>query len=226
MAMKKAEMEQHRAEYHSLMSMARLAESRGLYREAVEHALESWDHVDGMMQYERRYEKKQFKSIHGTEMILKYAPLLLDYPSLDRLEALLKSSRRIDNNTTVNISKKLAKARSLMWGIHRFWDYLEHHPEALQSKLAKALGGDQIQWRTVAEEWERMGLLHRSQDNGSYRLHLTTRTNAIVSAKCPSCASTAEAPKAMFFQKMPCPECHEAVFFVILPTGALLDTKE
>ena len=79
--MKKAEMEDHRAEYQALMSKARSAEREGFCRRAVELALASWDHIDGMMQYERRYENKEFANVQGIEMILKYAPLLFDFPN-------------------------------------------------------------------------------------------------------------------------------------------------
>jgi len=63
MAMTKAEMEHHQQKYQSLMADARAAERAGLYRKAIEKALASWEHIDGMMQYERRYESKEFRSV-------------------------------------------------------------------------------------------------------------------------------------------------------------------
>jgi len=74
MAMNKAEMESHRNDYYALMAQAWAAHHKGLYRKAVEWALSSWDHIDGMMQYERRYGKKEFESIEAIDMVLKYAP--------------------------------------------------------------------------------------------------------------------------------------------------------
>lgn len=226
MAMKKAEMESHRAKYHDQMAKARAAQQKGLYHEAVELALSSWDHIDAMMQYERRFQDRELVRIEGIDMVLEYAPLLLDFRSLDKLQSLLKNYRRIDKNTSESLVDKLAKARSLMWDAHHMWDYLEQHADARQNELHRILGGEQDQWRSVAEAWEKMGLLHRMPEGKSYCLALSTRMGEVVSAKCSSCGAVAEAPKAMFFEELACPNCRATVLFVILSKEATAGTKE
>ena len=219
-------MEDHRAEYQALMSKAQSAEREGFYRRAVELALASWDHIDGMMQYERRYEKKEFANIQGIEMILKYAPLLFDFPNLDKLEAVLKNYRRIEKNTSDNLADKLAEARALMWDAHRLWDHLERHPETKQNKLRQLLGGDQEQWRSVVNTWDKMGLVRRAPEDGSYRLSLSTRMGKVVPGKCPACGGIVTAPKAMLLEKSACPRCGRSVLPVILSSKVTADTKE
>lgn len=226
MAMKKADMEAHRAKYHALMSEARLAERAGLYRKAIESALASWDHIDGMIQFERKYEGKGFASIPTVEIILRYAPLLLDFQSLDALEILLKNFRRIERDTSDSLADKLARARARMWDNHRLWDHLERHPDIRQNELRRVLGGDQAQWRSVADAWEKMGLLRRTPEGGSYRVALSTRLGEPVPAKCPSCGEVVKAPKAIFLEKTACPECREDVLFVILSREVAYDAKE
>ena len=218
MAMKKAEKEYHRTAYRSLIAKARSAERHGLYRETVDLALSSWDHIDGMMQYERKYEDKEFSSIQGIDLVMEYAPLLFDFSSLDTLETLLKNYRRIDKNTSESLADKLAKARVLMWNAHRLWDHLERHPETRQNKLSRILGGDHDQWQAVVTVWDKMGLLRRTSKGISNRLSLSTRMGKVVSAKCPSCGGVVDAPKSMFLEKLACPECRETVLFVILST--------
>jgi len=93
--MTKAEMEAHRAQYYELIAKARAARQDGRYREAVELAMSSWEYVDGMMQYERKYDDKKFSSIEGIDLVLEYAPILFDAESLDKLEFLLKKQRRL-----------------------------------------------------------------------------------------------------------------------------------
>lgn len=226
MAMKKAEMEAHREKYRALMGDARAAQQDGLYHKAVELALSSWDHVDGMMQYERRFEEKEFESIEGIDTVLKYAPLLLDFNNLDRLESLLKSQRRIDRNTSESLTEKLGKARALMWDVHHLWDHLEQHPGARQDELRQILGGDQDQWRLVAETWEKMGLVRRTPEGRSYRLSLCTRMGEVISGKCPKCGAFSEAPKAMLLEELACPKCRASVLFVMLSKGATATRKE
>ena len=195
--MKKEEMGQHRMEYDALMGAARAALQEGLYRDAVEAALSAWDHIDGMMQYERKYGDRDFDSIEAIDLVLRYAPLLLDSSALAKLESLLKTQRRIDKNTSESLADKLAKAESRIWDAHKLWDYLEGHAETRQDELRQILGGDQDEWRSTAEAWEKMRLARRTPEDRSYRLALSTRMGEVVSGKCPSCGAVAEAPKSL-----------------------------
>lgn len=218
--MKKAELEAHRKKYTSLMRKANTAKNKGLYHNAIELALSSWDYIDGMMQYDRRYEDAEFSSIKAIDLVLRYAPLLLDFESLDKLEALLKGFKRIEKNTSDVMADKLAEAHRLMWDAHRLWGYLADHPEAMQSGLRKEIGGDQDQWRWIAEQWGEMGLVHRIPEANSFRLALATRMGEIVAGKCSSCGDVVEAPKAMLLAKLPCSACEATVPFVIFSTRA------
>ncbi len=224
--MKKADMEAHRDKYQTLMSEALSAERDGLYTQTVELAISSWDYIDGMMQYERKYNDSEFASIRGIDMILKYAPLLLDFTNLDKLKDLLKNFRRIEKNTSDSLDDRLSQARSRMWISHQLWNHIEQNPETRQSKLRQTLGGDQNQWRSIADAWEKMGLLRRTQEDGSCRLALTTRMGELIQGKCSSCGEVVEAPKAMFLEKTACPNCRKIVFFVILSPKTESSTKE
>jgi hypothetical protein len=204
-AMKKAEMEEHAGAYDALMASARLAESQGLYRVAVDAAIAAWEHIDGMMQYGIKYEKDEFTRISAIETVLKYAPLLFDFQNLDALEQLLETRKRIEKNTSVSVVDKLATARAQMWDNHRLWGYLEKHGEVRQDQLRELLGGNQDQWRWLAESWSRMGLVKRMPEGGSYRLSLSTRMGQVVSAKCPSCGKISEAPRGCSSKRWPVP---------------------
>jgi len=225
MAMAKADMEQHERQYAALMKKARAAERAGLYQVAVKAALASWEHIDGMMRYERRYgENQEFASIPAIDMTLKYAPLLLDFESLNTLEGLLKACKRIEKNTSESLADKLIAARARMRRTHRLWDHLERNPGTRQDKLRQLLGGDQDEWRRMAEDWEKMGLLQRRSEGGSYRVALTTRMGEIVPAKCPACGNVVEAPKAMCLEDATCSECNAPVVFVLLSPQPLAET--
>jgi hypothetical protein len=224
--MTKAEMEVHRAQYYELIAKARAARQEGLYREAVELAMSSWNYIDGMMQYERKYEDKEFGSIEGIDMVLKYAPMLFDRESLDKLEVVLKNQRRIERDTSADMANKLAEARMLMWDARRMWDYLEQHPQSRQDELRVVLGGNQEQWRGMAEAWDQMGLLCRRPDGGSYRLTLVTGPEDVLRGKCPSCGLVARAPRSRLLSEVVCPNCHKAVSFVVLCKEALAKKEE
>jgi endogenous inhibitor of DNA gyrase (YacG/DUF329 family) len=151
---------------------------------------------------------------------------LFDLNSLDILQALLKDCPRIEKNTSDNLAGQLGAARKLMWDAHRLWDHLERNPDSRQDELRRVLGGDQDQWRDMAENWERMGLLRRTPEGGTYRLALSARMGEIVAAKCPACGNIIEAPKGMCLEEVPCPECRATVLFVILSLRPSADAKE
>ncbi len=218
--MTKAEMENHRATYHALLSQARLALQEGHYDKAVKLASHSLDHVDGMMQYERKYEGREFDSIEAIDIVLRYAPLSFDYHVLDTLEILLKSQRRIDKHASDDLAGNLSDARKLMWKARLLWECLERSPERKQDDLYQALGGDQEQWRSIAGAWEKMGLVHRIPEGSSYRLALSTQLQATVLAKCISCGVVCKAPKATLLEAVVCPKCKTKVMFVFLSREA------
>lgn len=216
MAMTKAEMEAHRAQYFVLVSDARDAQQNGLYKKAVEAAVSSWDYVVGMMQYERKYEQKESVSVEGIEIVLKLAPFLLDLGSLEKLAALLKSQRRIEKHASGALASGIETAKALLWDAYRLWQHLEAHPDARQDALRATFGGDQDRWRGMAETWEKMELIRRTPEGGSYRLALSTRRDEPTLAKCPGCGVVAKAAKAKLFAEVTCPKCRKVVEFVLL----------
>jgi hypothetical protein len=223
--MTKAEMEAHFMSYNALMEQASAAVQEGLYRDAVQFALQTWEHIDGMMQYARRYEEREFETIESIELILRFAPALLDFKSLDSLEALLKNTRRITKNTTEDLPRRVEEARAVMREAHRMWDHLEQNPGFRQNELRRVLGSEQEQWRKLSEWWERMHLLRRVPEGNSYRLALSTRLGEVVAGKCPACGAISEAPKAMFLEQLCCPDCGKEDWFVILATRQQSKTK-
>ncbi|NOT00130.1 MAG: hypothetical protein HOP29_05840 [Phycisphaerales bacterium] len=216
MAMKKAELEAHRDAYHKLMSDAQSALRQGLYREALRRAVDSWPYIDGMMQYERRWEEREFKSVEAIDMVLNVAPLLFDFETLNKMEALFAEYRRIDKFASDDLADRLAQARAFMWDAHRMWHHLEQHPHVRQDELRQQLGGDQARWRSIAESWEHMGLVFRERDGASYRVLIATRLGQVVSAKCFACGAIAEAPKAMFLEQIHCSECGRTTWHTII----------
>lgn len=223
--MKKTEMEHHHSEYHAWVDRANLAENQGLYPKAIEAAMRAWEHIDGMIQYERKYglykeRDEPFGRIPAIELVLRRAPLLLNFEALNALESLLQQCPRVARSSSGCLADDLASARKRMWLGHRLWDHLERNPDARQDELRQTLGGDQGNWRSLAEEWESMGLLRRRPEGGTYRLTLSTRMGEEVRAKCPSCGQVAEGSKAVFLEMMFCSKCSATALFVILSTGS------
>lgn len=221
MGKSKSELQGDREAYQTLVSQALSAVQEGLYRVAIDLASASWEHIDGMMQYERKFQDADLVAVEGIALVLKYAPMLFDADILEKLEFLLKSQRRIEKHTPGNLGQDLAEARTRMWEAHRLWDHLERNPDCREEDVSEHLGGDRRQWRSLAESWEQMGLVRRFDDSGSRGLMLVTRMDDAVLAKCSSCGIVAKAAKAKFLIECTCPKCRATVFFVFLPGDPL-----
>ncbi len=170
---------------------------------AVQLSVSAWDHIDGIMQYECKYAGSEAVEIEAIDLVLRFAPLLFDFESLDKLDVLLKSQRRIEKNCSADLPRGRTEARQLMWDAHRLWNHLEQHPSCHQDKLRQLLGGDQDRWRSLVEVWEKMEIVHRTPSEGSYLLKLHTRMDEPATAKCPSCGAVGKAQKRDFLKRLP-----------------------
>jgi hypothetical protein len=220
MPMKKAEMEAHSSAYFAALAYAEASEEKGMYRPAMTAALSAWEHVDGMMQYARKYQNTEAPKITAIDMVLRYAPLLLDAESLTKLDALLTEIRRISRDAATDIPAALAGAQKQILDNHRLWKKLEASPETREDFLYNELGGRQEYWSSVIISWSKMGLVTRKAQWHSFQIALTTRMGQVVRGKCPSCGTISEAPKAMLLEPTHCPQCKSTVSFVILPPAS------
>jgi hypothetical protein len=215
MAMTKAEMQLHRESYDALIAKARQARERGAYSELVANAVTSLEHVDGMMQYARKYEAKEFESIEGIDFVLGYAPFIFDSHSLAHVGAVLKAQRRIERDTSVDLAARLTQSHSMMRLFHRLWDHLERNKECQDGDILAALGGSDEQWRVIIAGSIELGLIRRSPGRPSC-LSLCTRMDETVFGKCPACGLVGKSAKSNFLQEHHCPRCQSMVGFVVL----------
>jgi len=221
MAKKKAELEFETEQHRATMREVHSAQQGGQIQMAVDLAVFAFQYIDGMMQFERKYEDETARhSVESIDFVLRFAPLLFDTRSLDAVTTLLKSQRRIDNNATADLAAEVNKARILLGDAYRLWNHLEQNTEVRQDQLRSRLGGDQELWRWIAETWDGMGLVRRIPEQNSYRLSLVTRMNEITRGKCPLCGVTGKAAKARLLEEITCPKCGKGTRFVLMPANA------
>jgi hypothetical protein len=217
MAKTKTELEADSDRHQELMAEARAKLQRGELSQAIQAAVSAWPYVDGMMQYDRRWgSKSEFETVDSIALVLRYAPLLFDFDSLEKLSALLKSQRRIDKNAAADIGADLDVAKATMWDAHRLWALLQSEGEIRQDTLRQRFGGDQDRWRWISETWDRIGLVRRTPESGSYRLSIVTRLDSRIRGKCSSCGAVGQAPRIQLLQAISCPKCKRSGFFVLL----------
>ena len=165
-------------------------------------AAAAWDYVDGMMQFERRFEDRtEQNSLECVDYALRYAPLLFDGETLNTLSILLQTQKRIDKNTTADLAGDLANATQLMKDAHRLWNHLERHVQVQQDQLRGTLGGEQDRWCWIAEKWESMGFVQRVPNRGSYLISLATSMETVVRQSAPRVVSSPKRRKVGFGSK-------------------------
>ena len=213
--MAKADLEFAQSAYDQAMHHAHAAVRSGYYVRAIAFAIEAWNYVDRMMQYEKKYEDATFKSVPCVDIVLKYAPLVFDIEALDKLSELLKERKTVERLTSDDLGERLRVARGYLRSSYRLWDYIERHPGVMQSDLREQLGGEQDEWRLIAERWESMGLLRRVPEVGSYRLFAVTNMHQRSEGMCPKCGLIEIGRKGDLLAERNCPGCGERCVLVI-----------
>jgi hypothetical protein len=216
MALKKGEMQLHKAAYYELIGQARIALQDGDFGTAIQLAMSSWNYISGMLQYERRYEQRTFQSTEAVDIVLTYAPVLLHLEALDRLAVLLKSERGIDRHASDDLAGRLTQSRELLTYIHGIWDWMENRAHATEDELCSTFCLNVDHWRLLIGTWTEMGLVEQSTRDGHNWLTLAGPTRQVVRGKCPACGVVARAEKSRFLDEVTCPKCRSTVVFVIL----------
>lgn len=214
--MAKAELQADQAAYDGHMARARAAEAAGRHADAILHAMEAWPHLDGMMKFERRWEEREFQSVACIDLVLRYAPLLFHFESLETLASMLKSQKSIDRNATDDLADRVSAAMSQLLRAQRLWNHIEDNPETRQDEVRERLGGDQDEWRATAERWAEMGLIVRTKVGGRYQLELATNLDARVRGRCAECGRVVRGMKRDMLSEQACPACLKSSMFAIL----------
>ena len=215
--MAKAELQAAQMSYDQLIGLALEDERAGRFADAISHAIDAWDHLDGMMKYEKKWEGREFKSVPCIDLVLKYAPLVFDASSLDRMGALLKAQKSIDRLASDDLASRLSEARSLMVRSHRLWQHLCHNRGVRQDSLRATLGGDQEEWRHLCERWDSMQMLRRVPSGGSYELWVATNLEDKVRGRCSGCGRAVRGRKLDMLADQTCPSCQKSCMFVMVP---------
>jgi len=217
MAKTKAELEFDATRFRHAVSLMRKTHQSGEVLAAIKVAVEACEYADGMMQFEKRFEKRlERKSVETIDYIFRFAPLVFDRASLERVGALLKEQKRIDKVATDDLASDLQQAFELMWDAHRLWKLLRETPGFPQDQLRTQLGGSQDRWRGISEAWEELGLIQRVASSNSYLLSPATQLSGQARGKCSACGATGKASMGAFLDNIICPKCKTKTAFVIL----------
>lgn len=219
MAKSKAELQVETKRYYNTVARMHDAHKDGQYLKAIKVAVSACDVVDGMMQFESRYENRAERNgVECIDYLLKYAPILFCSDVLQMLAELLKSHKRIVKSIVKDLAEALNQADALMWDAHRLWAHLQQNNSTNEDRLRTDLGGNQNRWRDIAKQWESMGIVQRTPQGGSYQLSFFTQLTKVVPGKCPSCGATGKAAMGRFLEELCCPKCRSTVHFVYLLT--------
>lgn len=219
--MSKATLQEAQTRYDDLTNQMREAERAGNFELAIRLAKQAWQFVDDMMKFEKRYEGGTFRSVPCIELVLRYAPLLLDKASLIELAHLLKAKRSIDRNATDDLAERVDQSHSKLMSAYQLWRHVECHPLAKQDELREHLGGEQAHWLALAEQMCSVGLFKRQPCGASYTLSIATSLQESMRGKCSGCGARVRATKWELLGTQKCPGCKQLCMFCMLPTDAI-----
>jgi hypothetical protein len=201
------------AEYHALVNRAKDEIGRQSYMPALRNIVQAWDHLALCMEYEQKHEGREFSNIESIDIALRYAPLVFATHVLDKLQALLKSKRRIDRDASDDLATMLADARVRLGDARRVWNAIESEPGRNETAICESLGHPKQRWEGLIRDWRTMRVLRRASDGG---LYLETDVNEFVNGCCRTCGAIARLPKTLLLEPAKCEKCQRTVQFVLL----------
>lgn len=218
MAVKKSELEEHRAQYCELLRAARDAEREGHYSQAIQLAIASCEYLISAVQFEAKYLDEAAAQTDGLDIVLMYCPALFDHQSLAQISESLGANKRIDRYIDGKLNDRIVDAQQRMWVAYDIWSMLANAASIRDDELVNALGERVKVGDAVLRMWEQMGIVCRSATPRGVTYALTTRLGQFVKAKCPNCGSTVRAMKSRVLESLKCPaaRCGKTDLFVII----------
>lgn len=214
--MKKAELRAHNEMYQRLLSEAKAAVLGRSFQRGIERAASAWNHVDEMMQFQRKYQKHEFVPLECVDIVLRYAPLLLEIDYLNRLEELLKTKRRVERNSTENLKMRLGQARGLFHYVYQLFDCIESGQSCRIESLPQTIHSKYTDRETVIAQLVEIGLARLQRSASGALISLITSMESMVSGKCMHCGHVEQSQKSDFLLTRVCSCCGQHTLFVIL----------
>ena len=214
--MAKADLEFDHEEYLAALEQAQLAMRTADLADAVAHAVQSFEHVDGMMQFEKRYNDVESVAVDTVSLVIENAPLVFDNDALDKVESLLASKKRIERNAQGHLREKLAAAREAIREVGLVWDHIDRLQESTDAREWFAIPCKTARWRFIVSAWSAMGIIRPVERDGADAFEWVTRMDAATRAKCSSCGTLAKGPRVRLLEPAVCPACRQKVSFVLV----------
>jgi hypothetical protein len=222
MAKTKSQLERAYSSHNAAMADARIAELQRDFQQGVKFAGIAIHHLDGMIQYEKRYlGRAHFDTVDSIDFVLQYAPLIFSFQALDKLADVLKSQRRIEKSIDSDIQAGIADARALMLDAHLLWCHLDNQSDIYWRETSILSNLSRNSWRALLDAWTQIGLLRHITVEGATLLGWGTRLSEEVLAKCSSCGMVCDDIKMQFMQDFKCKKCHATVPFVLLSANEM-----
>lgn len=221
--MTKSELEQTWREYSTLITQALEAEKRLEILSVIKFAESSWPHIDGMLRHVSKQTGQPVHALEGIALVLRYAPAVFNDEVLTRLEQFLIGKRRITKSAASDLKDDLARSRDLVWRAYAAWDQMEREHYCKTAELRHIFAGIHDGWERTIRIWESINSVRTLSIAGHVCHVLETKMDRIVSAKCPSCGTTARRSKAETLTPTSCARCRRSVLFVQISEAPLIE---
>lgn len=212
--MSKAILQAAQVAYDDAVAQARAYEREGRLDEAIASSKKAWQYVEDMMKFERRWEKREFSSVPCIDMVLRYAPLLLDEESLSDLEALLKSRKSIDRLASDDLAAQLQKARDHLSDARKVWAMLDGRDWTDSAEIVRLSGVGAAAGRKSLTDWQKIGAIEARDVDGRREIRPVFADARPTVAACRFCGSDVQCTCGETLQPRACAKCGKTSCFI------------
>lgn len=208
----KAELESEHKQCRAITLRAIAAEREHRYGEAIDLSVSSLKHLDGSIQYERKYLKVEDSQLPTIGIVLVYAPPLFRRDALESVGEVFAKNRRVAKSSGQDLKAQLDHAFDVMDVSFRAWLELD----ASELLPTSQMRSNPAIVDTLYRIWEKIGLIAKVSHGLQTKWSFLTRLEEPTHAKCSRCGHVITGKKIDLLEETRCPMCSVANRFVIL----------
>lgn len=212
---KKSELEDSASAYAGFLLKVNSDVIRGDHPQIISTVIGSLPHVVGMLQFEKKYQGRQFASVEIIDLGITSAVCQLDSSFFKSLEAFLTEQKLLSKLLTADPWEGFALGTSQLATACQAWGYLDSHSPCAIQELYH-ICNDQtklVDW--LVYSWEQNYLVARHIANDTQFVSTFLHPDEKVTGQCPYCGASGSGKRHLFWTETNCPRCNTPVCFVV-----------
>ena len=214
--MRKAELEDHHAQYLTKEVALQQTVSERAFSRAFAICLDSLTHVIPVMQFRKITGiTPEIPDFLCFNIICNFAPPLFAHEVLEAFHGFVVGTRKLARHEKGYLAASEAALKREDFA-RLLWDRIERHPGILKKELLSDTVFPLDVVEGILGVWGQLGVTSSELDSNDHRIFLRTRLDVDVVGACQACGVRGKGRKELFLEPVTCRKCASVGYYHIL----------